>query len=72
MSASSRQQQSWTTRHYVGASDGLYAMRRADGTIRWRHEVGHRVWSSPTVRGDWIWFGSHSGRVEALRGGEMP
>ena len=37
------------------------------GNVRWKHHVGHRVWSSPTVQDDWIWFGSHSGHIVALR-----
>jgi len=40
-----------------------------DGRIAWRFEVGDRVRSSPTVQGDWIWFGAHDGFVRGvLRG----
>ena len=38
-------------------------------SILWRHvvEEGKPVWRSPFLDGDRLWFGSHTGRVTALR-----
>ena len=50
-----------------GSDDGtLYARATGDGSLAWSFPTGGQVWSSPTVEGDTVYFGSMDRNVYAL------
>jgi outer membrane protein assembly factor BamB len=56
---------------YIGAADSkklwkLYALDAATGNERWQFETGDKIWSTPVVSGDTIYFGSFDHRLYAL------
>ncbi|HIE72274.1 MAG TPA: hypothetical protein EYP98_20065 [Planctomycetes bacterium] len=44
----------------------VFAIDCQSGKVVWRFGVGRTVWSSPTVVGDSLWFGSHDGLIRRL------
>jgi outer membrane protein assembly factor BamB len=59
---------------YVGSHDRhVYAVNTKDGTLRWRHATGERVWSSPALGQDGtLYVGSDDDHVYALaQGGKV-
>jgi outer membrane protein assembly factor BamB len=52
---------------YVGNLDGyLYALRTADGKMKWRFKTGGGITSSPAVEGGAVFFGSKDDHVYAV------
>lgn len=53
---------------YEGSSDGKFvrALDAKTGAAKWTHDAGGRVFSSPTVAGDLLYFGTQLGDLYAL------
>jgi outer membrane protein assembly factor BamB len=52
---------------YIGSADGfLYALSKADGTLRWRARTGGEVNSSPAVAGGLVYVVSQDGALHAF------
>ena len=54
---------------YVGDGSGtVYALDRASGRERWRHQAGRRIFSSPVIADGVLYVGNDDGSVYAIRG----
>jgi serine/threonine-protein kinase len=53
---------------YVGAQGGaVYALKAADGTQIWRHDLGATVDNAPAVAGGAVFVTTQPGAIYALR-----